>query len=122
TPYTPALDSAYAHIETVLRERRANTTSAAAASYWESEADRVLTHLQNMRDPYVAAGRDSLDVAWAIQNARIVVQAARSIRSSASRDSTMAINVQWIAAHQPTGTKMVLWAHNGHVARQPGWM
>ena len=119
--YTATLDSAYGRIDAVLQERRNNTVSAVAASYWESEADRVLSHLQNRRDAYVAAGHDSLDVAWAIQNARIVVQAARTTRSG-SRDSSMAINVQWIAAHQPAGTKMVLWAHNGHVARVPNWM
>jgi erythromycin esterase len=119
--YVTTLDSAYGHIDAVLRERRANTQSAVAVTYWESEADRVLSHLQNSRDAYVVAGRDSLDVAWAIQNARIVVQAARSTRSG-SRDSSMATNIQWIDAHQPAGTKIVLWAHNGHVARQPNWM
>jgi erythromycin esterase len=120
--YAILLDSAYARIKDVLRERRSNTMSAAATSFWESEGDRVLTHLLTTRDSYVAAGRDSLEVAWAIQNARIVVQGARSTRSSTSRDSSMAVNVQWIAAHQPPGTKMVLWAHNGHVARQKNWM
>lgn len=122
TAYAVTLDSAYAHIDSVVREQRANTQSAAAWSYWQSEADRVHTHLASRRDAYVAAGRDSLEVAWAIQNALIVEQAARSSRSSGSRDSSMAANVQWIAAHQPAGTKMVLWAHNGHVARNPNWM
>ena len=122
TAYVAIVDSAYAHIAAVQRERRSNTMSAVAASYWESEAGRVLAHLQSNRDAYIAAGRDSLDVAWAIQNARIVVQAAGTTRGPASRDSSMAANVQWIAAHQPAGTKMALWAHNGHVARQPNWM
>lgn len=122
TAYVSTLDSAYARVDAVVRERRTNTQSAVALSSWESEADHVLSRLQSRRDAYVAAGRDSLDVAWAIQNARIVVQAARSTRNSGSRDSSMAINVQWIAAHQPSGTKMVLWAHNAHVARQPNWM
>ena len=120
--YSPALDSAYGNIGGVVRERRANTTSAVAVNYWEAEAERVLAHLEKARDAYVAAGRDSLDVAWAIQNARIVVQAARSTRGTGQRDSAMALNVQWIAAHHPAGTKMVLWAHNAHVARTPGWM
>lgn len=47
---------------------------------WESDAARVLAHLESKRDAYVAAGRDTLEVAWAIQNARIVWQAARSAR------------------------------------------
>ena len=28
----------------------------------------------------------------------------------------MAANIQWILEHQPAGTRMVVWAHNGHVA------
>jgi len=122
TAYATTVDSAYARVSTVQRERRANTQSPAALSFWESEADRVLAHLESKRSAYVAAGHDSLDVAWAIQNARIVVQGARSARSSGSRDSSMAANTEWIAAHRPPGTKMVLWAHNQHVARQPNWM
>ena len=34
----------------------------------------------------------------------------------------MAANVGWILAHQPAGTRIVLWAHNGHVSRNPGAM
>jgi len=121
--YATTLDTAHAHIDAALRERRGNSQNVAAAASWEREADRVLAHLQGARDTYIAAGHDSLEVAWAIQNARIVVQGARSVQNSAaSRDSSMAANVEWIAAHQPPGTKMVLWAHNGHVARQPNWM
>ena len=122
TTYAASVDSAYAHVTAVVNERRSNTLSPTAAAYWESEANRVLEHLRNQRVVYVAAGHDSLEVAWAIQNARIVVQAAGSARTPTSRDSSMAANVQWIEAHQPAGTKMVLWAHNGHVAREPNWM
>ena len=35
----------------------------------------------------------------------------------AQRDECMARNVQWILDRQPKGTRMVLWAHNGHVCR-----
>ena len=28
----------------------------------------------------------------------------------------MADNVRWILSQQPPGTRMVLWAHNGHIA------
>jgi erythromycin esterase len=32
------------------------------------------------------------------------------------RDSSMAENIRWILDHEGPGTKMVVWAHNGHVA------
>jgi erythromycin esterase len=35
------------------------------------------------------------------------------------RDRAMAENAQWLLAQEPAGTKMVLWAHNGHVSAEP---
>jgi erythromycin esterase len=32
------------------------------------------------------------------------------------RDRSMAANIGWILDHQPAGTRIVVWAHNGHVA------
>lgn len=37
-----------------------------------------------------------------------------------ARDRAMADNVDWLLAQEPKGTRMVLWAHNGHVARKRG--
>jgi erythromycin esterase len=37
-------------------------------------------------------------------------------RGRAARDLSMGDNVKWILDHEPPGTKMMLWAHNGHVA------
>ena len=34
----------------------------------------------------------------------------------AVRDKSMAENIRWIIDHEGPGTKMVIWAHNGHVA------
>jgi erythromycin esterase len=63
--------------------------------------------------------------AWAIarQHAKILAQnleLQKSIETSfAVRDRAMAENIQWILEHEGPGTKMVVWAHNGHVAIQP---
>jgi len=35
--------------------------------------------------------------------------------------AVLARNVTWILDHAPKGAKMVLWAHNGHVARGPAF-
>jgi erythromycin esterase len=120
--YMPVVDSVFSSIDTVLAARRAGRQNPAAVGNWVADAARVLSHMQASRDAYVRAGRDTMEIAWAIQNARIVQQAGGSMRSGFSRDSSMAENVAWIAAHQPAGTKMVLWAHNGHVNRVPNWM
>lgn len=62
------------------------------------------------------------EVAWAVQNARVVAQAVGVITGGTSyRDRAMAENVGWILAQNP-GAKAVLWAHNGHVQQREGWM
>ncbi len=41
---------------------------------------------------------------------------------SNARDRYMAVNVKWILDHEPTGTKIVLWAHNGHIENRNAWV
>ncbi len=60
------------------------------------------------------------EVDWAIQCARLVQQCLEVIAGSATRDECMARNVEWLLSHGATGTKVALWAHNAHVARQEG--
>jgi erythromycin esterase len=75
--------------------------------------------------------RASSDSAYSIvlHSARAVEQfedmAAVSNSSSASilvRDRSMAENVQWLMRQAGPGARMMLWAHNGHVASVSGWM
>jgi erythromycin esterase len=71
---------------------------------------------QHRRD-YVAA---SSDQQWILarHNLEIIKQAAElySSRIPAVRDRYMAENIKWILDNEPPGTKMMLWAHNGHVS------
>ncbi len=68
--------------------------------------------------------RPAHEVDWAVQNARVVSQSLKlktqSVRGS-HRDKCMAENVLWLLAHDPEA-RIVLWAHNGHISRQEGWM
>jgi len=124
--FAATLDTAYGRVKQVLGERRAGTLSPTALGLWRDEAARVLAHLEAQQRSYPAAHGDTTAVAWAVQYARIVLQgagaAAGAMPGSASRDSSMAANVRWMLDHQPSGTKAVLWAHNGHVQRANGWM
>ena len=84
---------------------------------WHESATRVLEHLRENRERYLASF-DVMTVDWAIQNARVVRQGADMwMEDGRSRDESMADNVDWILAHTSPGTKVVLWAHNGHVSR-----
>jgi erythromycin esterase len=77
----------------------------------------VVAHLEKARAEYVKRA-DAQAVEWAIQNARVAHQALQLIANEVPRDESMARNVKWILDTAPKGTRIVLWAHNGHVNRQ----
>jgi erythromycin esterase len=85
-------------------------------------ANAVWQQLAANRNQYVQQ-QNAADVDWAIQNAQIVLQAVTelSLGSGAYRDSQMALNVEWIASQNPNA-RIVLWAHDYHISRQPGSM
>lgn len=55
------------------------------------------------------------DSAW--QTARHFVELLTEDRSA--RDRSMAQNIEWIMQHEAPGSRMVVWAHNGHVFADP---
>jgi erythromycin esterase len=92
----------------------------------EAAAESVSTILRLLDErklDYVN-GRSSTEWAIVKQHARILQQIIESglvpedsiYVYLAKRDSAMAENIRWILDHEETGAKMVLWAHNGHVA------
>lgn len=71
-----------------------------------------------------AAGAEAFEVAR--HDLRVLEQEAAMTAADATpnggydaRDAAMAENAAWILAHQPRGTRMVLWAHNGHINTAP---
>ena len=87
------------------------TAPADAVARWKA----VIAHLDEGRARYRAAGAADRDIEWAVQNARVVLQTMQMRGNVVSRDRSMAENVKWILDQNP-GAKIVLWAHNGHVA------
>ncbi len=63
--------------------------------------------------PWVFARQHALILA---QNIEMETSSSRSPRRYLLRDRSMAENIQWILKEEGPGTKMVAWAHNGHVA------
>src|SRR5262245_6034254 len=89
----------------------AATSPTDAAARWKA----VVSHLDEGRAVYRMAGASERDIEWAVQNARVVLQAMQMRAGQVSRDRSMADNVKWIFEQNP-GARIVLWAHNGHVA------
>ena len=86
-------------------------TPADAATAWTE----VIAHLQAGRARYRKAGATEPAIEWAAQNARVVHQAMVSMADPMARDRSMAANIGWILDQNPKA-KIVLWAHDGHVA------
>ncbi len=83
-----------------------------------ARAEKLVKDLESRRDALVKA-TSAKETDWAIQNARVVSQAAAMYASENgfnARDESMAANVRWILGQNP-GQKVVLWAHNGHVSK-----
>lgn len=83
-------------------------------------AREILGHMESTRLSYLKkAGAAEVD--WAIQNARIVHQSYEwnADETKLSREVSMARNIKWILDRAPQGAKIILWAHNGHVGRDP---
>jgi erythromycin esterase len=95
-----------------LRTMKATEKKERADAAWA-----VVSHLEKNRDAYVKSlSADEVD--RGILDATVAAQAARSAVATYNyRDESMAANVGWILDHAPKGSKIVLWAHNGHVGR-----
>jgi erythromycin esterase len=89
----------------------------------QAAAQSVLDQLQANRDKYLQE-MSATEVEWAIQNARVVEQAVQfeATGDTTFRDASMAANIEWIAAQAPPGARIVLWAHNLHIYKEPGAM
>ena len=116
--YLATLDDAYQ----LVRETRslpANAANLARLSAASEAAQKVKLYLEAKWKQYVNQ-YELADVDWAVQNARVVEQAAHlPIGGSLHRDEMMALNTRWILSQNPDA-KAVLWAHNYHVSRVPG--
>ena len=80
------------------------------------------------RNAYVARS-SSDEYELRLHDARLVQQfegmasvAGNTAAGGRARDQYMAENVQWIRDQAPAGSRIVLWAHNGHIGRFTGSM
>jgi erythromycin esterase len=115
------LSATLAPLATPMTARTILSQSAAFRSRVAGAVQDMLRILDVRRLEYVAR-TDSETWAVARRHAEIAAQnRAMSAGDPAVRDSAMAENALWILEHEGPETKMVVWAHNGHVATFP-WM
>ncbi|HLX08860.1 MAG TPA: erythromycin esterase family protein [Thermoanaerobaculia bacterium] len=117
--YLEKVDPAYAKerasdLAEWRRDRRAQAPAASAGA--PAAAKAMVAEFDARQDAWIAASsRREWDLAR--QHAVIVAQAVELATGKGPelRDRDMADNAAWILAHEPAGTRMVVWAHNGHV-------
>lgn len=87
---------------------------------WYRSAMRAFRMVESRHPQWLEAAEtkvDSMEIEWAVQNARLIVQCIRSLRTGGmeGRDRAMADNVFWILNQRPQVTRMIVWAHDFHV-------
>jgi erythromycin esterase len=118
--YAQGLEPQLTEVSTLRSVRDYPKGSSSVQEQTRVALNSLEQHLDAHRDEYAALTSDT-EWQMARQNTRIARQAEEKLRlpfaeGSQARDRYMAENVRWILNHEPTGTRMVLWAHNGHVA------
>jgi erythromycin esterase len=87
------------------------------------DAQQVYHLLQAHQTPYTSLSSPQA-FAHALQEARVIVQGAQLLsydqsqqaQASSDRDAFMAENIAWLHEQSQGGAKMVLWAHDYHIA------
>jgi erythromycin esterase-like protein len=120
--FSVQLDTTVAHTGKQSLRSTYNGGPTLSTAEIAAQCAAVVAHMESARDTYLSQNLAAQDIDWAIQNARIVAQAADLARNSAVRDPDMAANITWIIDHAPPGSKVVLWAHDYHVSRYDGAM
>ena len=98
-----------AAIAAVLAALKANAGKVARVrgDREEALAERTLSNVLSIYDWHAAVGASDVktEVDW------------RLVKNNQVRDTEAAVNVTWIARVWEPGKKLLVWAHNGHIAR-----
>lgn len=86
------------------------------------ELQEVLDHLVAGQETYEALSSPQ-EFAFAVQSTRIVLQAEDCLADeeyTGDRDRYMAENIVWLPEQAGPDARIIIWAHNGHVANRVG--
>jgi len=124
--YDPQL-LGYADSLTRLTTRYQGNTGKANQAPRRDSLVRLANHLRSYVSQHLTAYRAKApqdSVHWLALNADVVAQYYPTVDqefSTAYRDSCMAANIITYCRQYPEA-KLLIWAHNSHVSRAPGWM
>lgn len=112
------VDSLYADFYSMMNDPQGQSNylseSESVKNQYKKNVKEVYDFLVDHKAAYEAAS-SSEEFVFALQNALICVQAADVYAGPGARDKYMAENVTWLLDQAGPDSKMVIWAHNGHV-------
>lgn len=116
------VDGRYAAYRDAWREAYYPQAPVDTRQLWYANAQAVYERISEHRDRWMTSAGDRADSSrtdWVVQNANVVRQAALGAltMSFATRDSAMAENIRWALDRRSGGTRVVVWAHDGHISR-----
>ena len=85
-----------------------------------NESKSIQKELSYLKHSIAKMIPDKKDRSWFIQNIRILEQFSERLSSYRKRDRYMAENLLWITTHSDSGSKFIVWAHNGHIRKTDG--
>lgn len=118
----PLVDSLQREYRAAWQAQYYPQAEAEVRASWKANADEVLAIFTKNQEKWLRAAKSSAQqkqVKWAVQNARVVSQAADIAYSQivSARDTFMAENIRWLQEMRGKGTRIVVWAHDSHIAR-----
>ncbi|HKY35351.1 MAG TPA: erythromycin esterase family protein [Polyangiaceae bacterium] len=125
--YVERVEPAFAaELASGLRELSADDAISTYASLPLERQQRIReylgeaeAHFEAKRREYEArSSRD--DFLLARQHLRLLAQAQANYTDPSTRDTSMAANFAWVVERERAGSKLVLWAHDGHVSFERG--
>lgn len=87
------------------------------------DCQQIVDHLEILGASVHGSEDKRKELEWVIQNARLILEYEQLNAGTKTRDESMADNIKWIADQNP-GAKIIVWAHNGHIAHggTPGYL
>ncbi|MBS1825778.1 MAG: erythromycin esterase family protein [Acidobacteria bacterium] len=103
-------DKAAALAESYLARMIPTTTPAPTTDLFDTNKEEWIRRTSE------AEFRDARQAANIVRQAKL----NETRRGTSYRDSAMAENIQWLASQAFPKEKIILWAHSGHLTREPG--
>ncbi len=118
----PVIDSLQHSYREAWRERDYPQAADSVRAEWKTNSDLVLELFSERKSTWLGEAKSEegkIRVEWAIQNATVVSQAADIAYSQivSRRDTFMAENIRWIESQRKPGNRIIVWAHDSHIAR-----